>query len=150
MQWGKVIGCYQTASRAEDFGVLAAIMAPHAVTLAGDNSSSIAHVQRVLLGGLGKREHASVNNDVRKAIRTHIELRGVGTTLALKVKAHATEEQLREGRITRAQLLTGNAKVDAAAKRALLEHDQRLAGLGPVLAQRGWLPSLGASAWCGR
>ena len=110
MQWGKVIGCYQTASRAEDFGVLAAIMAPHAVTLAGDNCSSIAHVQRVLLGGLGKREHVSVNNDVREAIRTHIEVRGAGTTLALKFKAHATEEQLREGRITRAQLLTGKPR----------------------------------------
>jgi hypothetical protein len=113
-------------------------MSTHAVTLEGDNSSSIAHVQRILLGGLGKREHVSVNNDVRKVIRTHIELRGVGITLAPKVKAHATEEQLREGRITRAQLLTGNAKVDAAAKRALLEHDRRLAGLGPILAQQGW------------
>ena len=139
MQWGKVIGCYQTASRAEDFAVLAAIMAPHAITLAGDNSSSILHVQRILLGSLDRKEHVSANNDVRKAIRTHIELRGAGATLALKDKAHATEEQLRDGRITCAQLYAGNAKVDAVAKRALLEHDQQLAGLGPVLAQRGWL-----------
>jgi hypothetical protein len=82
-------------------------MAPHAVTMAGDNSSSIAHVQRILLGDLGKKEHVSVNNDVRKAIRTHIELRGAGATLALKVKAHATEEQLRDGRITCTQLFCG-------------------------------------------
>ena len=46
---------------------------------------------------------------------------------------------MRDGRILCTQLFAGNAKVGAVAKSALLEHDQQLAGLGPVLAQRGWL-----------
>ena len=40
VQWNIVIGCHQTASRAEDFAVLAALLAPHPVTAAIDNAST--------------------------------------------------------------------------------------------------------------
>ena len=79
------------------------------------------------------------NGDVRQAIRRLLDERGPGASLAMKVKAHTTDEELLAGRNTRGLLRAGNERADAAAKSALVVHGPLLAEFSSVLAQRGWL-----------
>eukprot|EP00974_Lingulodinium_polyedra_P058044 5589078-Lingulodinium_polyedra.AAC.1 len=51
----------------------------------------------------------TADNDVLDAISHRAAFRGPGATLAVKVKAHTTEEQLTEGRITNVFLKGHNA-----------------------------------------
>ena len=79
------------------------------------------------------------NGDVRQAVRRLLDERGPGASLAMKVKAHTTEEELLVGRRTSGRLPAGNELADAATKGALAVHGLQLAELSRVLAQRGWL-----------
>ena len=137
MQWNIVIGCHQTSSRAEDFGALAALLAPHPVTAAIDNASTASFLQQNQLPL--QRDHCRgprTNADVRKVIYELLKNRGPESSLAFKTKAHTSEEQLREGLVTSPFLREGNSEADSGAKRALLEHNPQLNALGKQLAQR--------------
>jgi hypothetical protein len=79
------------------------------------------------------------NSDVRQALRRLLDERGPGASIAMKVKAHTTEEELLAGRCTSGHLRAGNERADAAAKGALAAHGPLLAEFSRVLAQRGWL-----------
>ena len=101
MQWNLVIGCHQTISRAEDFGVLAALLAPHPVTAAIDNASTASFLQRYQLSRQrGYHRHRRTNADVRKVIRELLNDRESESSLAFKTKAHTTEEHLLEVLVT--------------------------------------------------
>ena len=89
--------------------------------------------------GTPRAGRSDANGDVRLAVRGLLDARGSGASLAMKVKAHTTEEQRQEGRRTNDRLRAGNEKADSAAKGALAVHGPQLAELSRILAQRGWL-----------
>ncbi|MFM7988161.1 MAG: hypothetical protein ACKPKO_53495, partial [Candidatus Fonsibacter sp.] len=74
---------------------LAALMAPHPVLAASDNAATVSFVQRHTTGM--QAPHAGrmePNGDVRQAARRLLDERGPGASLAMKVKAYTTEEEL--------------------------------------------------------
>ena len=115
-------------------------MAPHPVLAASDNAATVSFVQRHTAGM--RAPHAGrmeTNSDVRQALRRLLDERGPGASIAMKVQAHTTEEELLVGRCTNGHLRAGNERADGAAKCALAVHGPLLADFSRILAQRGWL-----------
>ena len=105
----------QTVQRAELWGVIAALQASKPVHLGVDNANVVGHVGRVLAGRkFGKPLELLVDGDLIGLVRRLVDIRGPGTTAISKVKGHADEGLVREGRVRELDK-AGNDLADRAA-----------------------------------
>ena len=99
--------------------MLSALFAPHPVTAASDNSSTVAFVQRCTGFEDGDLDICrGANSDARTAISGHLNLRGPRANFACKANAHTSVEQLASGLVTNPSLRRGNEVADRTAKAA--------------------------------
>eukprot|EP00974_Lingulodinium_polyedra_P110972 10732745-Lingulodinium_polyedra.AAC.1 len=69
MQWAVVQGATQTAQRAEDLGLLAALFSPLPIIAAIDNAATVTYMQHLTrAGGPPKTWRREANQDARAAI----------------------------------------------------------------------------------
>ena len=105
----------QTVQRAELWGVIAALQASKPVHLGVDNANVVRHVDRVLAGRkFGRPLELLVDGDLIGLVQRLIDIRGPGTTAISKVKGHAEEGLIREGRVRELDKV-GNDLADRAA-----------------------------------
>ena len=110
-----VPGPLQTVQRAELWGVILALQSDKAVHVGVDSLGVVRHVGR-LLDGL----HPSVpfelvtDGDLLVLIRRMIDLRGGDTVRITKVKGHADEGMVADGRVRMVDRLGNNAADEAA------------------------------------
>ena len=110
-----VPGALQTVQRAELWGVIAALQASRPVHLGVDNANVVGHVGRVLAGRKPDRPlELLVDGDLVALVQKLVELRGPRTTAVSKVKGHADEGLVREGRVRELDRI-GNDLADRAA-----------------------------------
>ena len=90
----------QTVQRAGLWGVIAALQASKPVHLGVDNANVVGHVGRVLAGRkTGKPLELLVDGDLLALIQKLVDVRGPGTADISKVKGHADEGLVRDGRV---------------------------------------------------
>ena len=110
-----VLGPLQSAQRAELWGVILALQASCGVHLGVDNLNVVRHVGRLLDGGSGARPFEIVKDgDLLFLIHRMLRLRGFDTVRISKVKGHANEGMVVDGRVRDLDLL-GNRAADEAA-----------------------------------
>ena len=101
--------------RAEFWGVIAALQASKPVHLGVDNANVVGHVGRVLAGRKpGKPLELLVDGDLIGLVQRLVDIRGPGTTAISKVKGHADEGLVRDGRVRELDKV-GNDLADRAA-----------------------------------
>ena len=105
----------QTVQRAELWGVLVALQASRPVHLGVDNANVVEHVARMLAGRNPARPYElMVDGDLLALVHKLLDARGPGTTKISKVKGHAEEGLVREGRVRELDKI-GNDMADRAA-----------------------------------
>ena len=110
-----VPGPLQSVQRAELWGVILALQASCGVHLGVDNLNVVRHVNRLLDGNLGAQPFEVVQDgDLLCLIHRMLQLRGLDTVKVTKVKGHADECMVLEGRVRDLDRL-GNRAADEAA-----------------------------------
>ena len=110
-----VPGPLQTVQRAELWGVILALQASCGVHLGVDNLNVVRHVGRLLDGDLGALPFQVVpDGDLLCLIHHMLQLRGLDTVRISKVKGHADEGMVVDGRVRDLDLLGNNAADEAA------------------------------------
>ena len=110
-----VPGPLQSVQRAELWGVILALQASCGVHLGVDNLTVVRHVGRLLDGNLGAQPFQVVpDGDLLCLIHHMLLLRGPDTVKVTKVKGHADENMVLEGRVRDLDRL-GNKAADEAA-----------------------------------
>ena len=110
-----VPGPLQSVQRAELWGVILALQASCGAHLGVDNLNVVRHVGRLLDGGPGGRPFEIVKDgDLLCLIGRMLQLRGLGTVKVSKVKGHANDGMVLDGRVRDLDLL-GNRAADEAA-----------------------------------
>ena len=105
----------QSVQRAELWGVILALQASGGVHLGVDNLNVVRHVGRLLDGGFGTRPFEVLKSgDLLYLIHRLLCLRGFDTVRISKVKGHASEDMVVDGRVRDLDLL-GNRAADEAA-----------------------------------
>ena len=108
-------GPLQSVQRAELWGVILALQASCGLHLGVDNLNVVRHVGRLLDGGLGARPFEIVQDgDLLCLIDRILQLRGLDTVKITKVKGHADEGMVLDGRVRDLDRL-GNKAADEAA-----------------------------------
>ena len=110
-----VPGPLQTVQRAELWGVILALQSSQAVHVGVDNLGVVRHVGR-LLDGLPPSIPLELvtDGDLLVLIRRMIDLRGSDTVRITKVKGHADEDMVADGRVRMVDRLGNNAADEAA------------------------------------
>ena len=110
-----VPGPLQTVQRAELWGVILALQSNQAVHVGVDNLGVVRHVSR-LLDGLPPSIPLELvtDGDLLVLIRRMIDLRGSDTVRITKVKGHADEDMVADGRVRMVDRLGNNAADEAA------------------------------------
>ena len=110
-----VPGPYQSVQRAEMWGVILALQSSGAVHLGVDNLGVVRHVGRLLDGHHGSVPFEIVKDgDLLLLLERMLHLRGRDTFRITKVKGHADEGMVLDGRV-REQDRVGNNAADVAA-----------------------------------
>ena len=110
-----VLGPLQSVQRAEMWSVILALQSSGAVQLGVDNLGVVRHVGRLLDGHGGSVPFELVNDgDLLLLIERMLHLRGLDTVRITKVKGHADEGMVLDGRVREADRL-GNDAADEAA-----------------------------------
>ena len=110
-----VPGPLQTVQRAELWGVILALQASCGVHLGVDNLNVVRHVGRLLDNNLGARPFEILKDgDLLCLIHRMLLLRGLDTVKISKVKGHADEGMVLEGRVRDLDRM-GNKAADEAA-----------------------------------
>ena len=110
-----VPGPLQSVQRAELWGVILALPASCGVHLGVDNLNVVRHVGRLLDGNLGAQPFQVVpDGDLLCLIHHMLLLRGPDTVKVTKVKGHASEDMVVDGRVRDLDRL-GNKAADEAA-----------------------------------
>ena len=110
-----VPGPLQSVQRTELWGVILALQASGGVHLGVDNLNVVRHVGRLLDGGFGTRPFEVLKDgDLLYLIHRLLCLRGFDTVRISKVKGHASEDMVVDGRVRDLDLL-GNRSADEAA-----------------------------------
>ena len=110
-----VPGPLQSVQRAELWGVILALQASCGVHLGVDNLNVVRHVGRLLDGGLGARPFEIVKDgDLLCLIDRMLQLRGLDTVKISKVKGHADDGMVLDGRVRDLDRLGNNAADEAA------------------------------------
>ena len=110
-----VPGPLQTVQRAELWGVLLALQASCGVRLGVDNLNVVRHVGRMLNDNLGTQPFQVIpDGDLLCLIHHMLLLRGLDTVKVTKVKGHASEDMVVDGRVRDLDRL-GNRAADEAA-----------------------------------
>ena len=108
-------GSLQTVQRAEMWGVILALQSSDAVHLGVDNLVVVRHVGRLLDGHHGSVLFELVKDgDLLLLIERMLHLRGLDTVRVTKVKGHADESMVLDGRVREVDRL-GNDAADEAA-----------------------------------
>ena len=110
-----VPGPLQSVQRAELWGVILALQASGGVHLGVDNLNVVRHVGRLLDGCFGAQPFEVLKDgDLLFLIRRMLRLRCFDTVRISKVKGHAREDMVEDGRVRNLDLL-GNRAADEAA-----------------------------------
>ena len=110
-----VPGPLQSVQRAEYWGVILALQSSGAVHLGVDNLSVVRHVGRLLDGRCGSVPFELVKDgDLLLLIERMLHLRGLDTARITKVKDHADEGMVLDGRVREVDRI-GNDAADEAA-----------------------------------
>ena len=105
----------QSAQRAEMWGFILALQSSSAVHLGVDNLGVVRHVGRLLDGCPGSTPFELVNDgDLLLLIDRMLHLRGRDTVWISKVKGHADEDMVLNGRVREVDRLVNNAADEAA------------------------------------
>ena len=110
-----VPGPLQTVQRAELWGVILALPSDQAVRVGVDNLGVVRHIGR-LLDGLPPSVpfELMTDGDLLVLIRRMLDLRGLGSVRISKVKGHADEDMVADGRVRALDRLGNNAADEAA------------------------------------
>ena len=96
-----VPGPFQSVQRAELWGVILALQSSRAVHLGVDNLGVVRHVGRLLDGCRGPEPFELVNDgDLLLLIERILHLKGLDTVRISKVKGHADEGMVLDGRVS--------------------------------------------------
>ena len=126
-----VPGPLQSVQRAEMWGVILALQSSGAVHLGIDNLGVVRHVGRLLYGHPGSVPFELVKEgDLLLLIERMLRLRGVDTVRVTKVKGHADEGVVLDGRVREIDRLGNNAADEAA------DLGRRRVGNGDIDARR--------------
>ena len=120
-----VPGPLQTVQRAELSGVILALQASCGAHLGVDNLNVVRHVGRLLDGGPSGRPFEIVKDgDLLCLIDRMLMLRGLDTVKVTKVKGHANDGMVLDGRVRDLDRLGNNAADEAAdfGRRRVLVH----------------------------
>ena len=110
-----VPGPLQTVQRAELWGVILALQVSRGVHLGVDNLNVVRHVGRMLDNNLGSLPFQVLpDGDLLCLIHRMLMLRGLDTVKVTKVKGHASEDMVVDGRVRDLDRL-GNKAADEAA-----------------------------------
>ena len=109
-----VPGPLQTVQRAELWGVILALQSSQAVNVGVDNLGVVRHVGRLLDGLPPSIPLELVTDGDLLLIRRMIDLRGSDTVRITKVKGHADEDMVADGRVRMVDRLGNNAADEAA------------------------------------
>ena len=110
-----VPGPLQSVQRAELWGVILALQASGGVHLGVDNLNVVRHVGRMLDNNLGSLPFQVLpDGDLLCLIHRMLVLRGLDTVRVTKVKGHASEDMVADGRVRNLDRL-GNRAADEAA-----------------------------------
>ena len=115
--WGfcSVLGPLQSVQRAEMWGVILALQSSRAVHLGVDNFGVVRHVGRLIDGCRDPVPFNLVNDgDLLLLIERILHLRGLDTVRFSKVKGHADEGMVLDGRVREVDRLGNNAADEAA------------------------------------
>ena len=105
----------QSVQRAELWGVIFALQASCGVHLGVDNLNVVRHVGRLLDGGPGARPFEIVKDgDLLCIIDRMLQLRALDTVKISKVKGHADDGMVLDGRVRDLDRLGNNAADEAA------------------------------------
>ena len=108
-------GPLQSGQRAEMWGVILALQSSDAVHLGVDNLGVVRHVGRLLDGHCGSVPFELVNDgDLLLLIERMLRHRGLDTVRITKVKGHADEGIVLDGRVKEIDRLGNNAADEAA------------------------------------
>ena len=110
-----VLGPLQSVQRAQMWGVILALQSSGAVHLGVDNLGVVRHAGRMLDGHHGSTPFELVNDgDLLLLMEKMLHLRGLDTVKISKVKGHADESMILDGRVREVDRL-GNDAADEAA-----------------------------------
>ena len=110
-----VPGPLQSVQRAELWGVILALQASCGVHLGVDNLNVVRHVGRLLDGGPRARPFEIVKDgDLLCLVHRMLQLRGLDTVKISKVKGHADDGMVLDGRVRDLDRLGNNAADEAA------------------------------------
>ena len=134
-----VPGPVQTVQRAELWGVVLALQSADAVHIGVDNLGVVRHVGRLLDGcSFALPLELVTDGNLLFLLRRKIDLRGRDTVRVTKVKGHADEGMVSDGRVRELDRLGDNASDEAA------DFGRRIVGLAVIDARRN------LSGVCGR
>ena len=134
-----VPGPLQTVQRAELWGVILALQSADAVHIGVDNLGVVRHVGRLLDGcSFAAPLELVTDGGLLILLRRMIDLRGCNTVRVAKVKGHADEGMVSDGRVRELDRLGNNAADEAA------DFGRRRVGLAVFDARRN------VSGVCGR
>ena len=126
-----VPGPLQTVQRAELWVVILALQTSVAVHIGVDNLGVVRHVGRLLDGSpFSTPLELVIDGDLLILLRRMIDLRGSNTVRVTKVKGHADEGMVSDGRVRELDRLGNNAAVEAA------DFGRRRVGPGVIDARR--------------
>ena len=109
------LGPFQSVQRAEMWVVILTVQSSNAVHLGVDNLGVVRHVGRLLDGRHGPTPFERVQDgDLLLLIQRMLQLRGLGTARITKVKGHADQGMVLDGRVREIDKL-GNDAADEAA-----------------------------------
>ena len=114
-EYCSVPGPLQTVQRAELWGVILALQASCGVHLGVDNLNVVRHVGRMLDDNLGTQPFQVIpDGDLLCLVHHMLLLQGLDTVKVTKVKGHASEDMVVDGRVRDLDRL-GNRAADEAA-----------------------------------
>ena len=110
-----VPGALQSVQRAEMWGVILALQSSGAVHLGVDNLGVVRHVGRLLDGHPGSVPFELVKDgDLLLLLERILRLRGLDTVRVTKVKGHADEGMVLDGRVREVDWIGNDAAAEAA------------------------------------
>ena len=108
------VGPLQTVQRAELWGAILALQSSDAVHVGVDNLGVVRHVGRLQNGRHCSSPFELADGDLLVLIRRMLDLRGRGTVRVTKVKGHADEGLVLDGRVRDLDRLGNNAADEEA------------------------------------
>ena len=110
-----VRGPLQTVQRAEIWGVLVALQGCLRLHVGADNLNVVNHLAGIIAGRRVGRPFSLVNDgDLLLMVQQLVQWRGTGSSAVTKVKGHADEGLVAQGRVREVDRI-GNNEADAAA-----------------------------------